>query len=234
MSVGGKLVRCKKERRRDGGKGKSQHTFLTGILTFGCLGSDRPPRSRATARVPPLNLRRFRWLVGDRGMGGVRGVPGEPEGLFSVATGVFTTGLGFAVDGGRGGRGTEVFVFVTSGVVTNGLGVADGGGSGGGSWGAFINREKNLGGCVNKKTNLGVCKFKLKIVVHLNIIVIQSRVQVGLKRRVFELMMESKGEENGILTRSMARSPSTVNFEGGGAGGGRCICDSTGAGGCTN
>ena len=63
------------------------------------------------------------------------------------------------VDGGRGGRGTEVFVFVTSGAVANGLGFVDGGGGtgGGGSWGAFINGEKNLRGCVNERTHLGVC-----------------------------------------------------------------------------
>ena len=81
-------------------------------------------------------MRRFRWLVGDRGIGRDRGVRGETEGFFSVATDVFTNGLGLAVDGGRGGRGTEGFVFVTSGGVTNGLGVADGGGGsgGGGSW----------------------------------------------------------------------------------------------------
>ena len=92
-------------------------------------------------------------------MGGVRGVRGETEGFFSVATDVFTDKLGFAVDGGRGGRGTEAFVFVTSGAVANGLGFVDGGGGsgGGGSWGAFINGEKNLGGCVNERTHLGVC-----------------------------------------------------------------------------
>ena len=66
-------------------------------------------------------------------MGGVLGVRGETEGFFSDATDMFTNGLGFAVDGSRGGRGTEAFVFVTSGVLTNGLGVVDGGG-GGGSW----------------------------------------------------------------------------------------------------
>ena len=57
---------------------------------------------------------------------------------------------------------------------------------------AFIKREKNLGGCVNERTHLGVCKFELKIVVHLNVIVIQSRIQVGLKRGVCESMMEAK------------------------------------------
>ena len=74
-------------------------------------------------------------------MGGDRGVRGETEGFFSVATDVFTNGLGFAVDGGRGGRGTEAFVFVTNGVLTTGLVFVDGGG-GGGSWGAFINGRR--------------------------------------------------------------------------------------------
>ena len=108
------------------------------------------------------------------------------------------------------GRGTEAFVFVTSGAVANGLGFADGGGGsdGGGRWGVFINGEKNLGGCVNERTHLG---------------------------RVFKLMIESKGKGNGIVTKSMAVSPSTVNFEGGGgAGGGRCICNGAGASGGTN
>ena len=88
-------------------------------------------------------------MVGRRSRDGwVRGVRGETEGFFSVATDVFTDKLGFAVDGGHGGRGTEAFIFVTSGVVANGLGFADGGGGSGGghSWGAFINGEKNLRG----------------------------------------------------------------------------------------
>ena len=74
-------------------------------------------------------------------MGGDRGVRSETEGFFSVTTDVFTNGLELAVGRGRGGRGTEVFVFVTSGGVTTGLGFADGGG-GGGSWGAFINGRR--------------------------------------------------------------------------------------------
>ena len=86
-------------------------------------------------------------------------VRGETEGFFSVTTDMFTDKLGFAVDGGCGGRGTEVFIFVTSGAVANGLGFVDGGGGSGGigSWGAFINGEKNLGGCVNERTHLRVC-----------------------------------------------------------------------------